>query len=538
VIRWGLSPLEFYAFTECSGGIAIRNAGLYLQRGIAFSMIGANFSVREHRFRSVFLDKGSSIFGGRLSELVLWLNSSRVRGILASLNPSISFQVGDVARVPVYSVEGDSTIYEELIAAFRIHESHREASFEYTHPGRSPWRSVQAWAQSAVDRPEGAPLPPYERVADPEIPTAYVSFALGVALGRFQLDGKGISDPTKDPLDHALASGICFLDGTLDSSDHQDSLGHSATTPLHTAWTDYGPAIDAKTDLRTWLRLKFFPDVHRSMYENRPIHWPLSSSKRTFVAWITIHRWTDTTLKALLADHLRPTLGRYEGEIADLLEARTVGDRSSQTKAERRYNEVRGFHEELTDFIAKVSECAERGAPPPDGKTPPREVDARFQMDLDDGVMINSAALWPLLEPQWKDPKKWWSELCNAKGKKDYDWSHLAARYFPSRVDEKCRKDPSLGVAHGCFWKYHPEKAYQWELRLQDEIAPDFTLDESDSDACRAAFEAEHPKKVKALIAAEETRREKKRKKGKKDAAKEKPKTVEGPLFADQEAPA
>ena len=35
--------------------------------------------------------------------------------------------------------------------------------------------------------------------------------------------------------------------------------------------------------------------------------------------------------------------------------------------------------------------------------------------------MINSAALWPLLEPQWKDPKKWWKELCAAKGKKDYD---------------------------------------------------------------------------------------------------------------------
>ena len=53
-------------------------------------------------------------------------------------------------------------------------------------------------------------------------------------------------------------------------------------------------------------------------------------------------------------------------------------------------------------------------------------------MDLDDGVMVNSAALWPLLEPQWKDPKKWWKELANAQGKKDYDWSHLAARYFPT----------------------------------------------------------------------------------------------------------
>jgi hypothetical protein len=95
--------------------------------------------------------------------------------------------------------------------------------------------------------------------------------------------------------------------------------------------------------------------------------------------------------------------------------------------------------------------------------------------------MINSAALWPLLEPQWMDPKKWWKELAvaSSKGNKDYDWSHLAMRYFPKRVDEKCQKDPSLGVAHGCFWKCHPAKAWAWELRLQDEIAPDFRIEEA-----------------------------------------------------------
>ncbi len=106
-----------------------------------------------------------------------------------------------------------------------------------------------------------------------------------------------------------------------------------------------------------------------------------------------------------------------------------------------------------------------------------------------------------------------WSELCNAKGRKDYDWSHLAARYFPGRVDEKCRKDPSLGVAHGCFWKYHSEKAYQWELRLQDEIEAGFRIDEKGSDALRADFEEGRPDEVKALIEAENKRREKKEKK-------------------------
>jgi hypothetical protein len=35
--------------------------------------------------------------------------------------------------------------------------------------------------------------------------------------------------------------------------------------------------------------------------------------------------------------------------------------------------------------------------------------------------------------------------------------------------------DPSLGVAHGCFWRptLPPStRAWAWELRLQDEIGP------------------------------------------------------------------
>ena len=128
-----------------------------------------------------------------------------------------------------------------------------------------------------------------------------------------------------------------------------------------------------------------------------------------------------------------------------------------------------------------------------------------------DGVMINSAALWPLLAPQWSDPKKWWKQLCQAEGKKDYDWSHLARRYFPQRVEEKCKTDPSLAVAHGCFWKYHPAKAYAWELRLQDEIREGFTIDEDGSEEARARFLKDCAKDAAELLAKEMTRRERAR---------------------------
>ena len=254
------------------------------------------------------------------------------------------------------------------------------------------------------------------------------------------------------------------------------------------------------------------------MYESRPIHWPLSSEKKTFVAWVTIHRWNEGTLRVLLADHLGEALKRLDGEIDDLRAVRDGADKKAAREAEKRYAKVQKWREELVAFIAAVEQCAEQGPPPTDAACPPREANARYVPDLDDGVMINSAALWPLLLPQWKEPRKWWKELASAQGKKDYDWSHLAMRYWPTRVDAKCQADPSLGVAHGCFWKYHPARAWAWELRLQDEIGPEFRIEEAPyrgdggHEAHRAAYLADHGEDALAAIEKEALRRRKKRK--------------------------
>lgn len=503
VVNWKACGIEIKQLATISNGPAVRSPGFYLMPGIAFSMLGARFSARLHRFSSIFGNEGSSVFPTDRAEGLCLMNTSTARTILASLNPGVHFEVGDVNRLPLFPVESADDIVSQLDLAFTEHEAAREASVEFKRPGPSAWRYAQEWAQRSVDRPAGEPLPPYHPVHDPEPSTAHLSYALGVALGRFGAHGEGILDAV--PPD-ALPHGILYLSAT----DLHDGLSQPAANPLHDAWAQHGHVVAPKSDLRTYLRLNFFADVHKPTYENRPIYFPLSSEKRSFVAWISIHRWTDSTLQTLLAEHLNPELARLEGELGDLQEARALNSGTARGEAEDRYTAVQKLRNELKAFVEKVAQCAERGAPPADSKDPPREVDARFHMDLDDGVMINSAALWPPLEPQWKDPKKWWSELSRAQGKKDYDWSHLAARYFPERVDRKCQDDPSLAVAHGCFWKYHPEKAFQWELRLQDEIGPDFVLDEAGSDAARASFETAHPVKVRELHLADQKRRERK----------------------------
>jgi len=486
-------------------GASVRNERFFMRRGVAFTTVGAEFGARIYRTPSIFEAKGRSLFPDVPQDVLCSMNSTRAKKTLRALNPTIDFTVGDINRLPLTPIRDASKILATLEEAFSAEEARREPSVEFRSPGSSRWRSAQVWAQSAVDTRDTDAPPSFEGAIDSAEPYDYVSFAIGVTLGRFGANGEGI---LADAPSGALSHGILYLS---DATDEHDSLATAAAKPIVDAWTQHGADIDDKRTLKEYLRGKFFPDIHRKMYENRPIYFPLSSAKRTFVAYVSIHRWTSSTLTALLAEHLYPEKKRLLGQKADLGTARDSADKKTARAAEKQLDSIADWLEELNDFIGKVEQIAHEGPPPVDAKTKPREVDATFEMDLDDGVMINSAALWPLLEPQWKDPKKWWKELANAEGKKDYDWAHLAARYFPDRVDAKCKLDPSLAVAHGCFWKYHPEKAYQWELRLQDEIRPDFTIDETGSDAARKAFEAEHPDNVEELVSKEHQRRERKR---------------------------
>jgi hypothetical protein len=525
LIDWSNNGLALHT----SPGSVVRNPSYYFTKGISFTMIGSSFSARAHRYPCIIGDKGSAVFPADIAGTVCSMNSSIARSILQSLNPSISFQIGDVNRLPRFAIPGADIIVDRLDKSFSLSEARREPSIEFVLPGPSPWRHAQEWAQQAVDRPEGIPLPEYIEEHDPEPPTDHLSFALGVALGRFApVDDQGqpttsnqpgILDPATADLSHALHAGILFLDGSLEENDQRDDLGTAAAAPLREAWSRHGSAIAPNRSLRDWLRLDFFKDVHKGMYENRPIHWPLSSSGKTFVAWVNIHRMDDRTLRILLADHLIPVRTRIDGELDDLRQIRDSEDHTAARAADSRIGKLSRWREELQDFISAVEQCADHGAPPTDGRCPAREQDAVYTPDLDNGVMINSAGLWLLLVPQWDKPKIWWKELASARGRKDYDWAHLAMRYWPTRVDQKCQMDPSLAVAHGCFWLYHPERAWAWELRLQQEIGPDFRIEEApyrpggkdlgdEGDAPhRLAWLSEHPKEALTAVEKEATRR-------------------------------
>lgn len=476
VIDWRNNGLEICVTLDQAYGAYPQSTEFYFQPLIALPKIGSNFCARTVLYRSIFDCASPCVFPELVHETLCMLNTETTKDFVQAVNPTINVQPGDIDRIPLFNIPNCNRIFQRLKTEFSTHESARECSVDFKFPGRSRWEAATKWADLAVN--SDAEYVSFDGDYVASSSSDWVSYSFGVAIGRFTSNGMGVVDSACEAVSDSLPNGIIFLDSSLDENDLRDSLGHPAVEVLHSSWVANSATIDTNKSLRHWLSAEFFRSVHKDMYENRPVHWPLSSKSKTFVAWINIHRWNENTLRSLLADHLLGNaLPRIDGELEDLRKARAEGTKGSDA----RFLQVQKWKEELDEFIALVKECAEKGPPPTDDNCPKREVDARYDPNLDDGVMINSAAIWPLLEPQWKDPKKWWKELAvaSSRGNKDYDWSHLAMRYFPKRVDDKCQKDPSLGVAHGCFWKYQPAKAWAWELRLQHEIAPDFRIEEA-----------------------------------------------------------
>lgn len=481
VINWKDHGLEVKAFNQFLYGSysrSIQNEAVYFKPGVAFATAGSQFSARAHRAPSVIDSKGSSVYFSDVAYITCLLNTTAARDTLQSLNPTIDFKNVDVDRLPVGPQHNARAVFDVLDREFSVHEAQRSTSVEFVCPGRSCWRYAQEWAQRAVDARLGEPLPEFTPEFDEPAPAIIAQFNVGQAVGLYR-DGKG--------------PGILFVTPT--------GVRGAGAAELEKGFAEQS------SDLVDWLRDDWF-DLHRKTYENRPVVFPLSSPRRTFFLLVNIHKWTDATLATLLSDYLLPCKAELDGLLADLRTRKLSIDKRERSALDDQFAVANKQMAELDELISSVRVVADSG--PKELEKDEREVDAPFAMNLDDGVMINSAGLWSLLEPFWKEPKKWWRELAHPKGKKDYDWSHLANRYFPKRVAEKCNKDPSLAVAHGCFWRLHPEKAFQWELRFQDEIRSDFTIDEPDSDVCRKAFLSKHAARADELRVAEAQRRRRK----------------------------
>lgn len=185
-------------------------------------------------------------------------------------------------------------------------------------------------------------------------------------------------------------------------------------------------------DLRKFLERDFFTKWHLKWYRKRPIYWPLQSANRSY-GFVLFHEKIDKqTLYVLQRNYLDAKLNGLRQHIADLRGQMAAETGAARKRLEREVEKSGKIVEEVAEFAATMERITRHGYEPEPNW-------------IDDGVILRLAPLWQLI-PIWKtEPKKYWERLEAG----DFDWSHIAMRYWPQRVREACRRNKSFAIAHG-----------------------------------------------------------------------------------------
>lgn len=311
----------------------------------------------------------------------------------------------------------------------------------------------------------------------PSLVHSLIEYALGVALGRFDLrlaTGEHPHPPEPEPFDPLPACSpgmlvtaeglpptstealppnypinIPFNGILVDDEGHPSDLIPHIRQVLDLIWGDQAGDIEQEAcqilrvgSLRDYIAKPsaFFAE-HLSRYSKSrrqaPIYWPLSTRSGGYTLWLYYHRLTDQTLYTCINDFVEPKLHQVNQATTQLR------SQTSRTRDEdKRLETLQSLELELIDLRDELLRIAQ----------------LPYKPNLNDGVQLTAAPLWPLFGlKKWQTKlKDTWKKL--EKG--DYDWAHLAYTIWPDRVREKCKGDKSLAIAHDLETLYEapPEK--------------------------------------------------------------------------------
>ncbi len=268
---------------------------------------------------------------------------------------------------------------------------------------------------------------------------AWVSYAIGIILGRFKPREKGAlgSGITEDgqvllKADFAKLRTLADSDGimVLDPGHPEDLTARIEEVLAILLGEGSGKEIIQVLggDLPRFLERDFFAKWHIPQYRKRPVYWFLQTARKNYGLYLFHERLSADSLFLIQEKYIQQKIALEQNRLAELRGRIAATAEGREKRAlEKETEKGENLIDELNEFLYKVKTILDQGYDP----------------DIDDGVILNIAPLNELTP--WAEPKKYWGEL--QKGK--YDWAHLAMKYWPDRVKGKCRKDKSLAIAHG-----------------------------------------------------------------------------------------
>lgn len=371
--------------------------------------------------------KGSSTYPNDkyLKYIIAFLNSSIAIHYLQMLNPTTTFQVGNIGSLPfIFEKENDvNRITSENILLSQIDWDSFETSWDFTrHPLVRSYTTVAEayfrWEEECIERftqlkaneeelnrifidiyglqdeltPEVEDKDVTVRLANVQRDVrSLLSYAVGCMFGRYSLDVPGLAYAGGEWDAGKYSSFQPDTDNIIPLTDEaylEDDIVSRLCQWLRVV---YGPdTLEENLDfiakalgnkgatsrevIRNYFLKDFFAD-HCKIYQKRPIYWLFDSGKQNgFKALVYLHRYTPDTIGKLRVDYLHRLQRVYASEIERMQDM--IDNSKNQrevTASTKRKEKLQKQLKECREYDEKISHLAL----------------ARIELDLDDGVKVN-----------------------------------------------------------------------------------------------------------------------------------------------------
>ena len=424
----------------------IRNPDYFFQRCISWSLISSQATAFRFKPEGFIFDvAGMSCFAAdNLYYLCGFCNTKVAYNYLKILAPTINFQVGDIAKLPViidkqHEAPVEALVKENIALSKKDWDAFETAWDFQCHPlinmiakggaffdvGRIDlaecymlWESEcsERFSQLKANEEElnrifidiyGLQDELTPEVEDKDITVcradlvreikSLISYAVGCMFGRYSLNVEGLAYAGGDWDASKYKTYIPDRDNILPICD--DDYFDDDIVARFVKWVEtvYGKdtlegnlkfianALGGKGSPRQVIRNYFLNDFyadHLKIYQKRPIYWLFDSGKKNgFKALIYMHRYQSDLLARMRTDYVHEMQERYRTQLTHLSEAIAQASTSERVKLNKQLKKLQDQALELQKYEEKIHHLADRN----------------ISIDLDDGVKHNYALFGDVL---------------------------------------------------------------------------------------------------------------------------------------------
>ena len=360
-----------------------------------------------------------------------FLNSIVANEIFKMLSPTVDYNAGTVANVPILSKKNEKVNYivEDNIEKTKRAADSFETSWDFQHHPllrkvTTIAEAFEQWQTECDDRFNQLKANEEELnrifidiyglqdeltsdVEDKDVTVrkadlsrdirSFISYAVGCMFGRYSLDMDGLAYAGGEWDNSKYASFAADKDNIIPICDDEyfedDIIGlfvefvktvYGAGTldeNLKFIANALGGKGQPKDVIRNYFLNDFYKD-HCKTYQKRPIYWLFDSGKKNgFKCLIYVHRYQPDTIARIRTDYVHEQQARYRTAIADLEQRIANASTSERVKLKKKLTALQAQDTELRTYEEKIHHLA----------------DQMISIDLDDGVKKNYAIFQDVL---------------------------------------------------------------------------------------------------------------------------------------------